>query len=484
MVSFARKHAGDRIRPDDINEIQVAVEGMPDPGQVAELEEAKILTQVLAYNIYDVAAPEYGAVRNSSSGVRTQNTAAINAAAADAKANGGLLVIRGTYHIDPGVIIQCRTDGSMGHLRVSDTSSTTPAVMVGGPTSDDRFEDIDIILPSVYQDGKSGTGWSGNDIGIEIQRANQSRITIPRVRNFSRNLIISATDAGNVYNEYHLGWLENGKVNLELLCRNSSGYVNENIFYGGRFHINSGEGSSISGARHIKITHNATHPLNNNLFIKPSVEGNGPEYHIELSGAYNMILQGRFESNPSRVLLADGAESNAIMYGYSTQNVQYTVDSGASSRHTHMDRVGIKVLGGGLVTTSGGSLPGVAVLDSAQTVASDVTTAYRALILRDSTSFKRTTDAAARVKIDHTNGTIGFGNGTADPTMLVSAFSTFGIQANSPFRVGSVASLPTASSNRRGMRVRVEGGTGEADKEYICMKTASDTYIWVESATG
>lgn len=38
MVSFTRKHAGDRIRPDDINEIQVAVEGMPDPGQVAEIE--------------------------------------------------------------------------------------------------------------------------------------------------------------------------------------------------------------------------------------------------------------------------------------------------------------------------------------------------------------------------------------------------------------------------------------------------------------
>ncbi|MFK4468483.1 BppU family phage baseplate upper protein [Bacillus sp. RC252] len=55
---------------------------------------------------------------------------------------------------------------------------------------------------------------------------------------------------------------------------------------------------------------------------------------------------------------------------------------------------------------------------------------------------------------------------------------------NGYLQLGKVASLPAASSIYRGYKVRVEGGSGVADKEYICMKTAADTYIWVQATTG
>jgi len=50
--------------------------------------------------------------------------------------------------------------------------------------------------------------------------------------------------------------------------------------------------------------------------------------------------------------------------------------------------------------------------------------------------------------------------------------------------LGSIAGLPEASSSYRGMMIRVEGGAGVADKLYICMKSAADTYSWVQIASG
>jgi len=44
--------------------------------------------------------------------------------------------------------------------------------------------------------------------------------------------------------------------------------------------------------------------------------------------------------------------------------------------------------------------------------------------------------------------------------------------------------LPTADSSYRGKMIRVEGGAGVADKLYMCMKSAADTYSWVQIASG
>jgi len=48
----------------------------------------------------------------------------------------------------------------------------------------------------------------------------------------------------------------------------------------------------------------------------------------------------------------------------------------------------------------------------------------------------------------------------------------------------SDGTLPTASADYRGKMIRVEGGMGEGDKLYVCMKKADDTYAWVQVANG
>ena len=48
----------------------------------------------------------------------------------------------------------------------------------------------------------------------------------------------------------------------------------------------------------------------------------------------------------------------------------------------------------------------------------------------------------------------------------------------------SDGNLPTAGSSYRGKMIRIEGGAGESDKLYVCMKSVSDAYSWVQVASG
>lgn len=50
--------------------------------------------------------------------------------------------------------------------------------------------------------------------------------------------------------------------------------------------------------------------------------------------------------------------------------------------------------------------------------------------------------------------------------------------------MAKVTTLPTASATNRGQMFRIEGATGVADKLYVCMKSATDTYSWVQIITG
>jgi len=47
-------------------------------------------------------------------------------------------------------------------------------------------------------------------------------------------------------------------------------------------------------------------------------------------------------------------------------------------------------------------------------------------------------------------------------------------------RIEIVTSLPTADSSRRGQIVVLDGGSGNPDKVYICLKNSSDSYEWVQ----
>jgi hypothetical protein len=250
-----------------------------------------------------------------------------------------------------------------------------------------------------------------------------------QIKNFATGLLVTAYSEGNAYNEYHIGALINNQINLQLYANDAGGYVNENNFYGGRYFFYSAEGTNVSGTRHISIPSalSATGIQNNNIFYKPSVEGDTPQYHIENAGQYNTFVQGRYESSPSKVLyVGDTAAKgtfNVIAGGYNAGNIVFSYSGSTSSfdnqLHFSPDRN----------IVSGSSNDGVVRSRNSASSANPIHTFYAASVKPESATAsqwsvqhsafglkgKLTADAHERVKLDYQNGLIYLGLGSATP---------------------------------------------------------------------
>lgn len=73
-----------------------------------------------------------------------------------------------------------------------------------------------------------------------------------------------------------------------------------------------------------------------------------------------------------------------------------------------------------------------------------------------------------------------------EPKIDINYGGNISIRPDNFLQIGkdSDGTLPTADASYRGKMIRVEGGAGVADKLYMCMKSASDTYSWVQIASG
>ena len=58
------------------------------------------------------------------------------------------------------------------------------------------------------------------------------------------------------------------------------------------------------------------------------------------------------------------------------------------------------------------------------------------------------------------------------------------MKANKMIQLSNETQAPAASATHRGKYRLVHGGAGVADLLYCCMKSAADTYSWVQIATG
>lgn len=210
---------------------------------------------------------------------------------------------------------------------VSTGSAANPADMVINAV---------IRLPrSTINKSKPSMGWLGQGIAWRTVNTLSCRIHTGHMSGFKSNLLVTAFNGrGNVYNEYVLGWFDNGQVNLQLRPGDATAWVNENNFYGGRFSHLATEGIAVAGVRQIEIlpfdvtNAIATWP-DNNMFIKPSIEGEVPEYHAVIGGAWNKFVHARWEASPPRVLFVGHAtaqvnQRNEIQGGFKSANIVYS----------------------------------------------------------------------------------------------------------------------------------------------------------------
>lgn len=359
--------------------------------------------------------------------------AAIQAAADTAAAAGTSVVAAGT--ITTSSTLTITSDADLSRLTINYTG-TGVAVQIGAGTTGTLLMRKDIKLGPVINASKVGTGWSGSTVGVQATNTFGCTIRLARVKGFVTGYYAYGLGGGNVYNSVHPLHLDNNKRNL-VLGAGTGGWSNSNTYHLGSLQHDTTEGSSVSGARQILIE-TAANIVNGNLFVGGSVEGNQAEYHLDCDGLYNRFDEVRWEnSGGCRVVWRANAARNAITYGYSAQALVETHTAGSTLNRVQSTAV-TRMVGSTnkavqwLENTSSSAAFVDAVMDPLATVNSaDAETAYRVARSGDATKMKRAADSFDRLILDHVNGRIYFGDGTAAPVSYLQFDSTGLVKLNS-----------------------------------------------------
>lgn len=420
--------------------------------------------------------------------VRTYGTtaAAINEAAAVAKDAGALLVGRGAFDIDETVTIACNADFSAATFTCDDNTLT--ALRIGTTTSGTKIDCLQVIAPRVIQTKTLGTGWTGSDVGIEIANLNDSFVRVPWIENFKKGLRVTGYSTGCSYNNIEIGFLRNNQIMQAWQPEGVGSWVNENTIIGGRHEYRSAEGTNITDARYILIDDSGD-IVNGLVFLRPSLEGDGPEIHVEVrDGQQNLFVKPRCEvGDPVEgwklLFTGSSCQRNELLSATSLNDIKVTEADGARRNSVYLPN-GWLMNGGDLTRPSlrvqNGSDDGMLMAGMAYdaTLAADATTGYRYGLFEEYLAFKATADTNPRLQIDHATGLMswGAGSGAADGTFgridvgLIGSAS-HRIQGGNGFRVGSAAGSPTIRSGSGDPE-----GSVSADPGSLWLRTTGAVY--------
>lgn len=336
------------------------------------------------------------------------------------------------------------------------------------------LRDATVRLPGLINKNKvDGDKWE-NTTAIGVRTVNLDACTIytGHIWNFETNLKVFATNSkGNCYSTYHVGHLQNGKINIDIQAE-GFGWANENLFIGGRYSHLTAEGVLTSGVRHIRIGAGGEYVPNQNTFIKASLEGRISEYVVENSGNYNFFEWCRWESNTlPRVLYkkftemstaASQATRNVISGGYQSDSIQVVNEGtgGAFANTLESSFIRSMVMQG---SDAGFKL---------KNVGSDTSVVFRVYSASDGDmatptislnsrqiSGKRFTDAFDRARVDFYNGRLYLGNGTGEPASYLQGTAS-SILSSAPLNPLVSESLGLGTSSARWRDLFLSGGVG------------------------
>lgn len=302
--------------------------------------EARLAAKFVGKGELVVNVKDYGA---KGDGV-TDDTEALNTAA-NVAFGQRLLIPAGIYKTTGTLFVGGSLDAWDAQINYIGTGV---AVQVG--TSADLLMGKKISLPFVNH---VGSGWDAGCIGIDLVNLYSSNIAFQRVKGFDTGLRgIGLLGRGFVYNTITVGYLDNNRVNL-LLTHDQTGWINENIFVGGRYaHIETGSYGTVGdpNTHHIMLKRGSTTigGPNNNVFLKPSLEGNPvDQYRVVFDGArYNAIVNGRWETAgayPAKIKYTGASDFNRIEGGYDLWKVVEEFAAGTVGGTIH-DGAGALVL--------------------------------------------------------------------------------------------------------------------------------------------
>lgn len=378
----------------------------------------------------------------------------------DVKSDG---VIDDTEAIKKG-LKYCEDNGYIatleGNCRITDTiqtsahlympNATLTSEVLNKPTllygDDSKYlRNAETYFPNVIS---KTTSWGNNTSGIYLTNVLESRLYFKNIRGFSKGLEVTATKSF-AYNEIFIGHLEHNKYNLFLHQTNDTSWINENQFIGGRFSHWEDAGLDVDDVHHILTYTPDKNPysINNNVWLKPSVEGDVPRIGIKVMGTYNLFLNARYEKNKganfkfqyySR-LTSKPTQYNVIFYGYHSSEIEIIEDN-ACFRNTlyspnkTVSNFSVKDGAYFYQNTYSNNVPIFKILDAnSQRNVLDGTN-YTYSLGANFLDGKTLNDPFPKVRLNFPLGAIQFGMGTSTPTFTLRGSNT-GVSLDGEFYI-------------------------------------------------
>jgi len=215
-------------------------------------------------------------------------------------------------------------------------ANTKTALKIGDITTTFQTANLNLSIKNANQ-----SDWSNDScIGIELINATAcSHINIKKAANFTNGVRFSGNGHGVAYNTTIFGDLSNNKYGVDLMPSNS-GWVNENLYIGGRYTVFDGINSTVAryGAR---VGRAGASQANNNVFIKPSFEMNKADVGAGLTfgvtffnAVQNHVLYCRSEGTEIVSVFDATSTENEVIIGFSdasSHGVTYDADTFAGN---------------------------------------------------------------------------------------------------------------------------------------------------------
>jgi len=220
------------------------------------------------------------------------------------------------YRITSGVVCPDNVNLSMWSPIQYDGAGGETALTVGsGAVQNRRTHRIEVrrTVTSLWA--------SELDVGVVIKTHFHSDISIIQATAFTigARLIGTLAGAGFTYNRVTLGWLAENKVQLDLVSQ-STGYCNQNKFFGGEFSVGSTTNLTLNAYGIRIISDDGVYPTNNaNTFYGPSFEMQAPYASGERipilanHGQRNTFLNVRNEQSSPITIRTTGTSSNNLV---------------------------------------------------------------------------------------------------------------------------------------------------------------------------
>ena len=295
-----------------------------------------VATNVQAKLRQTVSVADFGAVGDGT----TDDTTAIQNAITYCKTLvcPSLIIGQGTFLISSTLVFDLPNYSTMEFIGSIVTAGGQPAIRIGSASANRFGYRVTGIKVS-----RTTVDTAGTSVGVQLRNIVWSYIDIRSVTNFKDGVYVFAdqSNGGVSYNEIHLGQLHDNRTNLLIQANGTaSGYVNENLFFGGSFNHSSGYPAVTT--TNIFLDYDGVYRNNNNRFYSPSLEDNSAlAVAAVINGDNNIIFHPRLERITSQStyqiqFTANSRECQLISNGFTIANTNIS-DLGDTNSYSTRD---------------------------------------------------------------------------------------------------------------------------------------------------